>query len=127
MMSRWQDIRFLPSCFPEFTAVKLEENLVAEKDGVPKREYRRYIEFTAWMAAWAKYSLAAALLEQMSYADTKKHRTLMIEVACSAPAEGRQPLLAVMYDDELRLCFLALNRYHMFSTSLREASLGGHE
>jgi len=52
--------------------------------------------------AWDRYAVAAAVLGQMSYAAAMSHKNLVHEVAVSAPAEGRKPLLGVLFDEVSR-------------------------
>ena len=56
----------------------------------------------AWTMAWDRYAVAAAVLGQMSYAAAMSHKNLVHEVAVSAPAEGRKPLLGVLFDEVSR-------------------------
>ncbi len=55
-----------------------------------------------WQLAWDRYSLAAAVLEQMPFATTVEHKALVMEIASGAKAEGRLPILGVLFDEVAR-------------------------
>ena len=49
--------------------------------------------------------MAAAVLGLMTYAETRLHRKMVLEVACLGVADGRTALMGVLYDEILR-CML---------------------
>ncbi len=55
-----------------------------------------------WQMAWDRYSLAAAVLDQMAFCSAVEHKALVLEVAANAKAEGRSPILGVLFDEICR-------------------------
>ena len=55
-----------------------------------------------WQLAWDRYALAAQVTGQLSFAGAMKHKLVVCEIAANAVAEGRMPLLGVLFDEEAR-------------------------
>ena len=113
--------RFLPPCFPEHLTVKLEDDVGGMGEKPFRKESTRRLDLTAWMAAWDRllivyavfssalqhlldfrYSLAAAILDQLPYSKAMLHKSIVLEVSCLAPSEGRSAYLGVLYDEIVR-------------------------
>ena len=60
------------------------------------------LELSLWFAAWDRYSLGAAMVEQMKFANAMQHKAVITEVACLAIKEGKRSLFAVLYDEIAR-------------------------
>ncbi len=89
--------RFLPAVCPEYCPVLLDEDGAVRETGA-KKDTRR-LEFSSWQLAWERYSLAAAILKQLTFITAMKHKAVVTEVAASAKAEGRLPILGVFFDE----------------------------
>ncbi len=92
--------RFLPNFCDDFSRVAIDEDgheVRQKNQGPPKR-----LDFAVWLLAWDGYALAAAMLEQMSYATALSYKAIVAEVAAGAGAESEKPrstALAVIYDE----------------------------
>ena len=116
--------KFLPPFCPEHVAVTLEASVDSGGAARPK-ELARKLEFPSWLVAWDRYSLAATILDQMTFSQTVLHKHVVTEVpphislalqmlllhalcaaqvASHAAAEERHPLLGVLYDEIVRSC-----------------------
>ena len=42
----------------------------------------KYMDFATWLMAWDGYSIAAAALEQMTFAETQLHKRIVCEARC---------------------------------------------
>ena len=69
----------------EFVPVLIVGNVEASKDEVSnaaaaskKKNYRPSL--AAWMVAWDRYAMAAEILEQMKFKDSRVHRMNITEV-----------------------------------------------
>ena len=60
------------------------------------------IDFSAWLLAWERYSLAADLTRQMDLHSCNAYKSVVAEVAADAVKERKKPELAVLYDELLR-------------------------
>ena len=60
------------------------------------------LDTAPWMMAWDCYALAAEVLKQMTFNSAMAHKAAVMEISCNARAEGRQALLAMMYDELAR-------------------------
>ena len=49
-----------------------------------------------------RYSLAAAMLQQMTFEQTQSYKQIIIEIAVSAHSDGRSSILGVIYDELMR-------------------------
>ncbi len=124
----WCDLKeFLPPCFPEHQVVHLEERAdgtADNRDSGKTAQQSRRLEVAAWMAAWDRFALAATVIGFMSFDVAMMHKANVIEVlalvsvrvtccsacagvqiAANANAEGRRPLLGVLYDEVARKCW----------------------
>ena len=54
------------------------------------------------MIAFDRYALAAAATKQMSFKACMNHKSVVVDVAMSAPAEKRRQHLGVIYDEVAR-------------------------
>jgi hypothetical protein len=72
---------------------------VNEQPVVKTKEMARRLELANWLAAWDRYSLAAAMLDQLTFVQTVQHKIVVTEVAALAHSEARLPLLGVLYDE----------------------------
>ena len=62
----------------------------------------RRLSYHAWLCAWDKYAIAAAITEQMSFSSAMMHKEVVCEIATACDAEGRKFLLAILYDELAR-------------------------
>ena len=62
----------------------------------------KLLEYSCWLSAWDSYSVACAVVGQLSYRDALQHKLLVQQLATEAAAQKRRPLLAVLYDDHIR-------------------------
>ena len=60
-----------------------------------------------WSQAFDGYALAAQALDQLKFSAAMSHKCIVQELASTAGAEGRRPLLGVVYDDVARCGALA--------------------
>ena len=60
----------------------------------------------------------------MAFEDAVNHRMNVVEISVTAKAQGRTPLLGVLYD-ELARCVLPLS-LHLHICFVWQATLGGH-
>ena len=61
---------------------------------MPKR-----LPYHAWLCAWDKYAIGAAITEQLSFSSAMTHKEVVCEIAAASEAEGRKFLLAILYDE----------------------------
>ena len=54
------------------------------------------------MIAFDRYALAACATGQMSFQGAMTHKNVVVDVAMTAHAEKRRPLLGVIYDEVAR-------------------------
>ena len=67
------------------------------------------LDLAQWMLAWDSYSLAAVVVEQMSFMTAMHHKRIVMEIASNAVNEGYGPQLGVIYDRVARcsmFCFV---------------------
>ena len=62
----------------------------------------RELTFAWWLLAWDCYAIAAAMLEQMSFAGAMTHKQTVAQLAAQAQLEGKSVEVAVVYDRLLR-------------------------
>ena len=63
---------------------------------------QRWLNVAVWLQAFDGYALAAHALDQMKFSAAMSHKCIVQELASSAGAEGRKPLLGIVYDDVAR-------------------------
>ena len=68
---------------------------------------RRWSGLAVWLQAFDGYALAAQALDQLKFSAAMSHKCIVQELASTAGAEGRRPLLGVVYDDVARCGVLA--------------------
>ena len=51
-----------------------------------------------WLLAWERYALAAVATGQLSFSASIRHKLVVAEIAANSTAEGRAPLLGVLFD-----------------------------
>lgn len=75
-------VRFLDLTAKDFVPVKIENNLdMAEEQGGRQARNKTYRPcLAAWLVAWDKYAIAADVLGQMSFLDSRAHRRNVTEV-----------------------------------------------
>ena len=57
-----------------------------------------------WSQAFRAYALGAAITDQLSFADSMAHMSIVYEVANTASGEGRTRALGVIFDEVARFC-----------------------
>ena len=103
-------------------------------------------DVSKWHLAWDRYSLGAAMVQQMSFRCAQRHKAIVVEVhmylhlcsacvtllsavwqvSCLAQTEGLNEVLGVIYDDYWRrasVCDLCGRTYFAFACV--QASHGG--
>eukprot|EP00973_Karenia_brevis_P027297 3763641-Karenia_brevis.AAC.1 len=109
--------KFLPAFCPDYKVVCTEDDsantglgkLTRLLDGDAKEETQAKdkkkdlkLSLPFWMLAWDSYAIAAAILGQLTYSAAVKHKLVVAEIATEAVAEGRRPILGVIYDEIAR-------------------------
>ena len=62
----------------------------------------KHLDLVLWQMAWDRFALAAAMLEMMPYRAAMQHKQVVLEIAVSAAADERKPVLATVYDELVR-------------------------
>ena len=55
-----------------------------------------------WLAAWDRYTLIAAGLEQLDFVACQLHKATVVQLAAEATSGKRGPLVGVLYDEYAR-------------------------
>ena len=78
----------------------------------------RRLDAHVWCLAWDSYALAGAVLNQFTFQMAMKHKAVVMEIAVTAQAENRGPLLGMLYDEIARcVCSLTITWFPPFSLS----------
>ena len=98
--------KFFPSFCPEGVRVVVDDESKTGIDIVPNvgpkgRPVKR-MDLVLWQMAWDRFALAAAMLKMVPFSASMQHKGVVLEIAVSAAAEDRLPVLAVIYDELVR-------------------------
>ena len=137
---------FLPAACAEYQAVWMNEQGEELKPETTKKG--RHLDFGWWLLAWDRYALAAAATQQMDFSTAMKHKAVIAGMCCglyargaarhalalscagiaaNASTEGLCPLVAVLYDELVRLlrvCFLCFPFSCTHARSLFQERMG---
>ena len=90
--------RFMDAAAQEFVPVVILGNLAPAADEVgyapKKKNYRPSL--ASWMVAWDRYAMAADILQQLNFRDSRVHRMHITEVRASANALGCGALICLI-------------------------------
>ena len=96
--------RFLPSFCPEGLKVVIDDDSnveVVPNAGTKGRPAKR-MDLVLWQMAWDRFAIAAAMLEMVPFSAAMQHKQVVLEIAVSAAADDRKPVLAIVYDELVR-------------------------
>ena len=62
----------------------------------------RVLEFAWWLVAWRRYSITAAVTNQMQFGQTVAHEAVVAEVVALGAADGYGPAIGPLYSDHER-------------------------
>ena len=71
------------------------------------------MDLASWLIAFDRYALAACATQQMSFHSAMRHKNVVVELAMSAHAEKRRPLLGVIYDEVARFLQMHVSKHLM--------------
>ena len=60
------------------------------------------LEFSWWLVAWRRYSITAAVTNQMQFGQTVAHEAVVAEVVALGAADGYGPAIGPLYSDHER-------------------------
>ena len=112
--------RFLPVACTEFCPVLLDDDGCVREGGTKKDN--RKLDFSMWQLAFDRLALCntsclgfarsvvwqhihvagSAVIKQMNYKTSMRHKAVVIEVACNAKSSDRAPILGVLFDEVSR-------------------------
>ena len=87
---------------------------------ISAQEVNRRLDVAQWQQAWDRYTLAAVVVEQLSFYAATTHKGVVLEVASNAKAEGRKPFLAMFYDELVRRAIFASATSVLVASARRE-------
>ena len=93
-----------------------EEARRAPKDK-KEDENKGELDLAAWLVAWDRYSLAAAMTGQLSFASAQLHKDVVVKLACRACRQKRSTLVGVMYDNLVRCVALVFSELPVLAFS----------
>ena len=112
--------RFLPVACTEFCPVLLDDDGCVRESGWKKDN--RKLDFSMWQLAFDRLALCntsclgfarsivwqhihvagSAVIKQMNYKTSMRHKAVVIEVACNAKSNDRASILGVLFDEVSR-------------------------
>ena len=60
------------------------------------------LEFSWWLVAWRRYSITAAVTDQMKFGQTVAHEAVVAEVVALGAADGYGLAIGPLYSDHER-------------------------